>query len=134
MLELFLLCFYIVQTDATVEFLAQPRDATVVVGGTARMCCVYQGSNSNPSWGINGLIYNWYSLPPKHHFNLTAKTLFIEKVDRWMNNSKYQCFLPSTSSTIGTLYVLIPALNDSELMSTTLTAVPITDSRTDSAG
>ena len=107
-----ILCSVFAYSLAAVEFLSEPRDTTTVVGGTAEMCCSYQGSSSNPTWRIDGVIYNWYGpLPRKHTFNITTKILLIKDVDVTLNGTEYQCLLPSIQSSVGTLYIIVEPYN-----------------------
>ena len=89
-----------------IVFLAEPSDVTVMEGGTTKICCSYSGTTSNPSWRINDSVHNWYWLPPKHTFNTSAMALLISDVDVSLNNTRYQCFLPTARSAVGTLRVI----------------------------
>ena len=86
-------------------FYDQPEDLHLQPGETAKFSCKYNGHNIIATWKINDLLYYWKDLPSNHRYDVLNFTLTVSDVDVKLNNTKYQCILPTAKSSIGVLYI-----------------------------
>ena len=79
-----------------VQFLMQPKNATVFEGGTLFIPCNFKNSDATPSWNIefkNGstLTVSSSILPPKHYYN--GSGMILKDIEVALNQTTYTCYL-----------------------------------------
>ena len=89
-----------------------PRNITRGEGSERELIpCLSYPVQATPFWKINDTIYYYSDVPPPLKVSRSGREIIITTVDLSLNNTSFQCFIPSssgndlTSSSIGVLIV-----------------------------